>query len=214
MPLSRPKILWDFYMFILIIWTAIALPYITCFYPEHTNPYLLAFEITMDFSFFIDILLSFFTAIKNYDTGRYEFNKYKIALIYVKSWFVIDVISTIPWSLIEIVRKGEDDDHDAEHTKIVRILKMNRFYRFFKLFRLIKILRVVKFMSSSLSSDVLSKSEIMRRNNNCKNFVSMLSAYLLFTHWVACIWFLQSKLYDFYPNSWVNENKMAYKDAF
>jgi hypothetical protein len=46
------------------------------------------------------MILNFFTAIEN-DNGEVTVDRKKISMIYVKSWFLIDLTSSIPITLIQ-----------------------------------------------------------------------------------------------------------------
>lgn len=45
----------------------------------------------------LDIIVSFFTAYLDPETGHFELDIRKIASKYMKTWFLIDVLSIIPW---------------------------------------------------------------------------------------------------------------------
>ena len=53
----------------------------------------------IDFCFFIDIILSFFTVTQN-KIGLYTTSHYKIVMNYLKSWFFIDLLTIIPWEFM------------------------------------------------------------------------------------------------------------------
>ena len=54
----------------------------------------------LDFLFIIDMILNFFTAIEN-DNGEVTVDRKKIALIYFKGWFLVDLTSSVPITLIQ-----------------------------------------------------------------------------------------------------------------
>jgi len=110
-PNSKYKLYWDFYIFLLLIYTATVLPYVTCFYETKSHK-TIAIESFMDFSWFIDIILTFFTAIKD-KNNRFIVKKNIIASRYLKSWFFIDVATTFPWALVAHAIGGQDEHHHA-----------------------------------------------------------------------------------------------------
>jgi potassium channel len=58
-------------------------------------------EYAVDICFFIDMVLTFFTAIPDPErTSSTITDKKVIAISYLKSWFVIDLISIIPFAEI------------------------------------------------------------------------------------------------------------------
>lgn len=73
-------------------------PFNVCFVDDITDLQYW-FDNLVDFSFFVDIVLAFFTAILK-DGDGYITNHKIIAVMYLKSWFLLDVITTIPFQLI------------------------------------------------------------------------------------------------------------------
>lgn len=77
-------------MFLLVVFTAIYVPLRIALIDQVTST-VLGFELAIDSIFFIDVLLTFFTAIE-IENGL-ETNKWMIALIYLRTWFFIDLFS-------------------------------------------------------------------------------------------------------------------------
>jgi hypothetical protein len=93
-------------------------------------------DITIDFLFLWDVLLNFFTAFDD-DNGELEIRRTKIAQKYFKSWFFVDLISSIPISLIQYLI-GDDSVSN------IRIIKLTRLPRLYRLLRLVKLMRLYK----------------------------------------------------------------------
>jgi hypothetical protein len=66
----------------------------------------------MDFLFFIDVILTFNTAILDDNTWTVVDNYKTIASTYLKTWFVIDVLACFPFGLLN---HGDHDSHDESH---------------------------------------------------------------------------------------------------
>ena len=68
----------------------------------------------VDFCFFIDIILTFFTVTQEILSHQMETRIKVLALNYIKTNFFIDVISTFPFQLIEefviLAEEGEGAD--------------------------------------------------------------------------------------------------------
>jgi len=60
----------------------------------------------MDVLFFIDVILTFNTAILNDSNWTIEANRKNIAISYLKSWFVVDVLSCFPFGLLNHGNEG------------------------------------------------------------------------------------------------------------
>ena len=92
------KIVWD----LVIMLVCVVITFIT--------PYRLAFDMTdgitwiliynfVDFCFLVDIIITFFTSVNNSDNNTEITDKRKIAIIYLKSWFVADILAIAPFDL-------------------------------------------------------------------------------------------------------------------
>ena len=65
-------------------------------------------DLVIDFLFIFDISLNFFTAIED-DNGELITNHKTIILAYIKSWFLIDILSSVPISLIQKITSPTDN---------------------------------------------------------------------------------------------------------
>lgn len=72
-------------------YTATILPYRVCFV-ETINTFYYYFDIGVNCVFGVDIIISFFSALYD-DDGILITNNKIIALRYLKSWFLIDIVS-------------------------------------------------------------------------------------------------------------------------
>jgi hypothetical protein len=94
-PNNNKKKYFDMVVVMLLMYTAILVPIFTCFYDEVTDIHF-AFDLIVDFLFMIDIILSFFSAYE-VKPGIYEYRKSKIACNYIKGFFFIDLLTTLPF---------------------------------------------------------------------------------------------------------------------
>ena len=78
-----------------------------------------------DCIFFIDLVLSFFSAYYDSDENLVK-NLKKIAINYLKSWFVIDIGSCVPLSFVNF-------NSVKDFTGILRVTKIPKLYRLVKL---------------------------------------------------------------------------------
>ena len=102
---------------------------------EETKAWIL-FNRAIDGCFAIDIVLTFNTAIQ-IDQCLYITDRNQIAKLYLKKWFWIDLLVTLPFAdLLSLWSKNMKNL--AQLAKFVRILKVIR------LIRLVKLLKVVK----------------------------------------------------------------------
>ena len=80
-----------FILMFLLIWTAIYIPYRLAFL-DQVGRGIFILECVIDCFFMMDIIINFFTAYHENDDILVVDHK-KIALRYIKSWFLIDLIS-------------------------------------------------------------------------------------------------------------------------
>ena len=88
----------------------------------------------VDGLFCVDIVVSFFTVYMD-DLGRAVLNHRRIARHYLRSWFIVDALSTLPVDLlVSIIDPG-----DTSSVSSLRLLRVLRLARLLKMVRLLKI---------------------------------------------------------------------------
>ena len=95
MPDNKWKQRWSVYVGLLLIYTAIFVPLRIAFYEETTRE-MLIFETFIDMCFITDIVVNFFSAYEK-KNNVIETRKRHIAIDYLKGWFFIDAISSVPF---------------------------------------------------------------------------------------------------------------------
>ena len=69
-----------------------------------------------------------------------EYDRHRVAMAYIKSWFFIDFFSGIPFSLIDLAIGGGDSVDNAKSLKALRFLKLARLLKLGRLLKIKKIL--------------------------------------------------------------------------
>jgi len=94
--------------------------------------------------------LNFFSAI-DVGNGVYETDKRIIAKTYLKGWFLMDVVTTVPYQLLEELRKdgklfssSSSSPGGVANTKLLRIARVSRLHRLIRIFKLFKVMRVFR----------------------------------------------------------------------
>ena len=128
LPTQPWKESWDMLVLVMIMYSAIMVPFRICFDAEAVG-YMFFFEHFVTFVFITDVLFNFNTAYL--DDTRWVISRPRIAVTYLQGWFWIDVPSSVPVELIDMFVEG-DNDH----------LAMLRFLRLFRLLRLLRLLKV------------------------------------------------------------------------
>ncbi|OQR81564.1 Voltage-gated Ion Channel (VIC) Superfamily [Thraustotheca clavata] len=168
------KIKWDLGLACCVMYTTAVVPYRVTFSIDAAG-FFSVLESAIDIAFFIDIIFSFRTGIINPSTGMPYYNKKHIALAYLKGWFSVDLISTIPISTV-VTWFYPNIKTNALNTA--------RIFRSLKLARLLKLARMRKI------GMIISKwEEEGFANQSLLSLLKILFFVFFLAHLVACVWF-------------------------
>ena len=189
LPDNPYKKMWDLLIAFLILYSAIITPYEIAFSDTNKVSW---FEILIDILLAIDIVLTFFSAYTD-DEENLVKNHRKIIKKYLKSWFIIDIISVLPVSYFF--------NSSGKFSGLTKISKLPKLYR---LVKLTKLLRITK-MSSKGNLNKVTKffMEKLKINANVERLFFFVLTFLLMNHLCACFWYFMAKIEDFSPDSWV-----------
>ncbi|XP_065348110.1 potassium voltage-gated channel protein eag isoform X3 [Cloeon dipterum] len=169
------KAIWDWVILCLTFYTAIMVPYNVAFKNKTSEDVsLLVVDSIVDVIFFIDIVLNFHTTFVG-PGGEVVSDPRVIRMNYLKSWFVIDLLSCLPYDVFNAFDHDEDvsncstsGDYDDNGIgslfsalKVVRLLRLGRVVR--------KLDRYLEYGAAML--------------------ILLLCFYMLVAHWLACIWY-------------------------
>ena len=188
LPDNPYKKIWDLLIAFLILYSAIITPYEIAFSESNKSSW---FEILIDIFLAIDIVLTFFSAYTDEEENLVKNHK-KIIKKYLKSWFIIDIISVFP--INNLFKNGK-------YSGLTKISKLPKLYR---LIKLTKLLRMTK-MSSKGNLNRVTKffMEKLKINANVERLFFFVLTFLLMNHLCACFWYFMAKIEDFSPDSWV-----------
>ncbi|XP_078369353.1 LOW QUALITY PROTEIN: voltage-gated inwardly rectifying potassium channel KCNH6-like [Oculina patagonica] len=169
------KAVWDWIVLVLVIFTAIEIPYSVAFLmplqkeKEKVEDYvgwnfirvtpLLIFNLWVDSMFIVDIIINFRTTFVKVNSDEVISNPKQIALHYSKSWFVVDFVAAIPF---EFMITPQVDSA----TTLFGLLKTAR------LLRLVRVARKLDRYSEYGTAVV----------------ILLTGLFTLIAHWLACIW--------------------------
>ena len=132
-------------MLIFIFYSALVIP-VWIPFEEETHLFFVIFDTFMDFMFIIDIFINFNTAFEDDETNLITNRKW-ICFNYIKSWFLLDVISSIPLTLI-----GSTTNLDYNRNiKYVKLTRLPWLYWLLRLMKLVKLWKLNWFIEISLS---------------------------------------------------------------
>ena len=131
-PGSTFRLSWDLIVSLCLGYIAISLPYRMGFRVDPTGSFF-AFELFIDVYFCVDVLLNFRTGYSV--QKRYVWDKALVAKRYLSTWFLPDLLSSIPVQLILLVMGdgSRASDRPLLILKMVRLLKLGRLSRFGRL---------------------------------------------------------------------------------
>ncbi|EQC26504.1 hypothetical protein SDRG_15682 [Saprolegnia diclina VS20] len=183
-PHSDLKLQWDLLVGALVVYTTAVVPYRVSFSIDASG-FFYVFETLMDVVFTLDIMLSFRTGITSPVTGLVYYNKQHIALAYLKGWFLIDFVSTVPIATVATL---------VDPTLNSNALNTARVFRALKLARLLKLARI-----RNIAHMLAKWEEEMFVNESLLSLLKILFFVFFLAHIVACVWFYASTAN---PHSW------------
>ncbi|XP_023964383.2 potassium/sodium hyperpolarization-activated cyclic nucleotide-gated channel 3 isoform X3 [Chrysemys picta bellii] len=102
-PYSDFRFYWDLIMLLLMVGNLIILPVGITFFKDENTPPWIVFNVLSDTFFLADLVLNFRTGIVVEDNTEIILDPHTIKMKYLKSWFLVDFISSIPVDYIFLV---------------------------------------------------------------------------------------------------------------
>ncbi len=154
----------------------------------------------VDFFFLLDIVAQFNSAFYISQT-EIETDRKKIALLYLKNWFMVDLLASVPFDLL-LYMFGDSEEQSAH---VVLLAKFGRLYKTTKLLRLIKLLKLAK--DRDKMTAVLTEN--VKIEKGLERLLLFVLALALVGHLVACIWVFQAKMLgETTKDTWIHSNDM------
>eukprot|EP00927_Polykrikos_kofoidii_P023574 TRINITY_DN2166_c1_g1_i2.p1 TRINITY_DN2166_c1_g1~~TRINITY_DN2166_c1_g1_i2.p1 ORF type:complete len:801 (+),score=109.65 TRINITY_DN2166_c1_g1_i2:119-2521(+) len=173
-PSNHPRIIWDLCSLALVVLDIMWLPFGVFDPPRQFVAVLIEWLTRIFWS--VDMVLSFFTGFVT-EKGFVEMRPEKIALKYVRSWFVLDLIIVgLDWAEPLLTT-------DFGAFGFARIAKISRLLKIVRLLRLLRLVRMREIVNL-----------LMERINSRFALVMLDVAKLLFLmlslgHLIACVWY-------------------------
>lgn len=173
-PENKYRMAWDCMLLILIFYMGIMVP-IDLGLTELKGRAWEVWDVCTVTFFVIDMVLNFNSAY--YDSyGRLEDRRCRIAQRYLRTWFVLDFLSTFPFdSLVQAGQSG-NSIKGTELMRLPRVVKMVRLARLMRLARVRGLLQ--KIFGLHLVTNMIVIFSV--------RFMSLFLALLLVTHWLSC----------------------------
>ncbi|KAK2580786.1 hypothetical protein KPH14_011521 [Odynerus spinipes] len=149
-PCSSFRFYWDLCMLLLLVANLIILPVAISFFNDDLSTRWIAFNCLSDTIFLIDIVVNFRTGIMQQDNAEQVILDPKlIAKHYLRTWFFLDLISSIPLDYIFLIfNQFQDFSESFQILHAGRALRILRLAKLLSLVRLLRLSRLVRSLSS------------------------------------------------------------------
>mmetsp|Transcript_349 Transcript_349/g.1218 ORF Transcript_349/g.1218 Transcript_349/m.1218 type:complete len:546 (-) Transcript_349:98-1735(-) len=131
-PECGPKVMWDVWIGVLIMYSALSIFYVIAFGVEPGGtcaPFQdgwAALDAVLDVCFGLDVLASFNTARLDDDSGHVDVSRGAIAREYARGWLWVDLPSTLPIDRFVTCALAASDSPAFRSVKMLRILRLVR----------------------------------------------------------------------------------------
>ncbi|CAD8202098.1 unnamed protein product [Paramecium pentaurelia] len=193
-PDSKFKGCWDFIIILLMLYTCTILPFRLAF-QDSTSDVWNTIDEVFNYVFMADIVINFFTAYQDADNVLVTNNKY-IVMNYLKSWFLLDVASVIPFDQIfQPDPQTETATTQGQKGSYTQLLRLTRLPRLYRLLKVVKLFRIVRFQQTNRSS-MFSKliKSCIKLDASIKRMIKIMGMSLLFLHLSSCFYYLITKI--------------------
>lgn len=215
---SKALAAWDTTGGLILVYTAFVTPYEVAFLGASTTWLGARFLLNraIDFFFLCDMVLQLFIMVPVEKQNAIELSQTmevtneidrsqtktlsmvthhgRIALHYLKSWFVIDLVSVLSGlvDILMVTPLGNPEEGSTSGLEQLRVLRVLRVLRLIKLVRLLKTSRLLKRWQSAFSLDFSTQT-----------LIYCLVSYLVAGHWFACILVLSTTMADSPMHTWL-----------
>ncbi|XP_046753006.1 potassium/sodium hyperpolarization-activated cyclic nucleotide-gated channel 2 isoform X6 [Diprion similis] len=199
-PCSSFRFYWDLCMLLLLVANLIILPVAISFFNDDLSTRWIAFNCLSDTIFLVDIVVNFRTGIMQQDNAEQVILDPKlIAKHYLRTWFFLDLISSIPLDYIFLIfNQFQDFSESLQFLNAGRALRILRLAKLLSLVRLLRLSRLVRYVSQweevyilqnlqkkrterrgRLSSDNMNKKKSgFSKSNLIFKFLNMASVFM------------------------------------
>eukprot|EP00055_Hartaetosiga_balthica_P010885 m.47825 g.47825 ORF g.47825 m.47825 type:complete len:725 (-) comp7362_c0_seq1:871-3045(-) len=200
-PYSTFRWYWDLIMVVMLIFTVVSIPVAIAFFNEGTGKAYFVCSCIIDSLFLLDIFFNFRTGIDSPKSLQVIIlDRKRIAQQYIRGWFFIDLISSLPLDYIISACYGVSYDSPS-YLKASRALKFIRVAKILTLLRLLRVTRVFRLFRRW--------EEVINVNTAWIRMFKLVVLMLLMSHWSGCIQFLAAQLANFPEDSWVSVNGLV-----
>ncbi|KAM4599887.1 potassium voltage-gated channel subfamily H member 1a isoform 1-T1 [Fundulus diaphanus] len=169
------KTTWDWVILILTFYTAIMVPYNVSFKTKQNNVTWLVVDSIVDVIFLVDIVLNFHTTFVG-PAGEVISDPKLIRMNYLKTWFVIDLLSCLPYDVINAFENVDEVCFRLEGEPLPQCQGISSLFSSLKVVRLLRLGRVARKLDHYIEYGAAV-------------LVLLVCVFGLAAHWLACIWY-------------------------
>jgi len=200
-PTTARRLSWDLCVILpLLAYLTVMMPFRMCFENEPTG-FMYYMETTFDMLFIFDIFVNFRTGYVEEATGLVIFDYRKVALNYMKTWFILDTVSGIPFGLLNMPSLSQ--------IQAIKVLKSSRILKAVKLMRFLKLSRLIKGMGimNRLDPNTVDRIEDFLADGATRTGLRIIRILFIMgyvCHLMACLWTFAGRSADLDgKNSWL-----------
>ena len=133
--------------------------------------------------------------------GKLETSQKQIFLRYLRGWLILDIIASIPFTLIDGVNMYTTRDKSyiagGNYSNIVRLASFSRY-------KLLKVSRLFKIIKSYKKFDIFSKiAEYLNINKRIEKLAKFVISVFIGIHLMGCFWYLVANYEGLGPDTWI-----------
>lgn len=134
-------------------------------------------DTVVNYLFIVEFLLQFITAVEY--NGKIETKLTKIFVLYLSGWFLLDLLASFPFELLQELSTGGTDFSNTN--SMARLSKLPRFYRLIRVVRLFRLLKFYKSLNTVFS--------LLKIDKSFGKLINVLVAVFFIVHLVSCAWY-------------------------
>ncbi|KAM7394823.1 hypothetical protein PAMP_021603 [Pampus punctatissimus] len=185
------KTTWDWVILILTFYTAIMVPYNVSFKTKQNNVTWLVVDSIVDVIFLVDIVLNFHTTFVG-PAGEVISDPKLIRMNYVKTWFVIDLLSCLPYDVINAFENVDETPSSSSSSFLFLPPPLSPSSSSSSLLLLLQ--GISSLFSSLKVVRLLRLGRVARKLDHYIEYgaavlVLLVCVFGLAAHWLACIWY-------------------------
>lgn len=194
-PNGTIKFRWDLFMLFLILYSCISVPFrLGMNHPA--EEWWWSVEVFVSLCFLTDLCLVFNTSYL--DGDQLVLNRTMIRNYYLRGWFIVDALSSLPLELIEVVthmiKQAEGIEEDTDEEGALRLIRALRLVRLMRLLRLLKI-----------QSYVNAVEEALNINLQMLQLAKVICGIVYLCHILGCLFFFLADNHTELEPTWLSE---------